>query len=354
MNEEKNAKQIDLAKTARQLWAHRKTYYKVLPATLVITYLIIVCVPRYYRCQVSLAPEISGPSMSGSLSSLASSFGLGGTLAKMSGQDAIYAEIYPKVIGSKDFIADLMTVEVATQDSLHRCSYYQYLRDHQKAAWWDVVMTKVKNLFVSADKDAYAGEEKLSVMHLTKRQDDLFSSVKGKVKCVVDKKTDMVTITVEDQDPLVSATMANATCEKLQSFITSYRTNKARIDYEYYQKLCQDSRAAYEKAIKDYSRFADSNRDAVLSSYRTKEESLENDMQAKYSIYTAMNTQLQAAAAKLQEATPAFTVVESASVPVKPAGPKRMLLSIFFTILSFFVLSGKILMQQAKGKQSEQ
>jgi uncharacterized protein involved in exopolysaccharide biosynthesis len=53
-----------------------------------------------------------------------------------------------------------------------------------------------------------------------------------------------------------------------------------------------------------------------------------------------MNTQMQAARAKLQEATPAFTVIETASVPIKPAGPKRMIISIAMMILSFFVLSG--------------
>ena len=47
--------------------------------------------------------------------------------------------------------------------------------------------------------------------------------------------------------------------------------------------------------------------------------------------------------AKLQEATPAFTIIESASVPVKPAGPKRMIISIAMMILSFFVLSGWLL-----------
>ena len=56
-----------------------------------------------------------------------------------------------------------------------------------------------------------------------------------------------------------------------------------------------------------------------------------------------MKSQMQAAQAKLQEATPAFTVIESASIPVKPAGPKRMFISIAMMVLSFFVLSGKLL-----------
>ena len=84
----------------------------------------------------------------------------------------------------------------------------------------------------------------------------------------------------------------------------------------------------------------------MLATYQSKVESLENDMQAKYNIYTAMSAQMQASQAKLQEATPAFTVIESASVPHKPAGPKRMLISIFMAILAFFIVSGKILMKK--------
>ena len=52
MEEKKNIAPIDLVAIFKKLRLHRKTYYKVLPATLIITYLITVCVPRYYRCTV--------------------------------------------------------------------------------------------------------------------------------------------------------------------------------------------------------------------------------------------------------------------------------------------------------------
>lgn len=38
-----------------------------------------------------------------------------------------------------------------------------------------------------------------------------------------------------------------------------------------------------------------------------------------------MAAQLQSTKVKMQEKTPAFTTLKSAIVPVKPAGPKRML-----------------------------
>ena len=48
-------------------------------------------------------------------------------------------------------------------------------------------------------------------------------------------------------------------------------------------------------------------------------------MQMKFTAYNTLNTQLQAAKAKVQERTPAFTAIKGATVPTRPAGPKRMI-----------------------------
>lgn len=338
-------KPIDISNIIKKLWPNRKKYYYVLPATLIITYLFIVCIPRYYSCNVSLAPETDGTSVSGSISSLASSFGIGGSLAKLNSQDAIYAEIYPDVINSKKFIAELMPVEIKTKKGDVKCNYYTYLRDYQKAPWWEFIWGTIREWISPTPKDEYNGKDKISVFELTKLQDDLFKQAQGNIKCTFDKKTEIVSITVYDQDPLVCAIMADSTCKKLQDFIVAYRTSKARIDYEYYKKLCEESKAEYENALNRYASSADAHTKTVMAIYQAKVESLENEMQAKYNIYNSINTQLQTARAKLQEATPAFTIIESASVPIKPAGPKRMIISIAMMILSFFVLSGYLLIK---------
>ncbi|MCR5817614.1 MAG: chain-length determining protein [Prevotella sp.] len=343
--EEGKKKTIDLAAIFKKLWPYRKKYYYVLPATLIITYLLTVCVPRYYSCTVSLAPETNGQSMSGSLGSLASTIGLG-SLAKMASQDAISILIYPDVIASRDFISELMSVEVTTKKGDLKCNYYTYLRDHQSSAWWSQIISSVKEWVKPTPPDSYNGEEKISTFQLTKRQIDIFESVKSNINCNLNKKTEVISITVKDQDPLVCATIADATCKKLQEFIVAYRTHKAQVDYDYYTGLCEESKANYDEARRKYAEFADSHQDAFMVSYKSKENDLENEMQLKYNIYTAMTTQKQAAAAKLQEATPAFTTIQSASVPVKPAGPKRLFISIFMMMMSFFVLSGWLLLKK--------
>ncbi len=347
---DKKSAPINVVDIAKKLWPHRKTYFKVLPATLVITYLIIVCIPRYYSCTVSLAPEPTGASsMSGSLGSLASSFGLG-SLSKLGSQDALFSEIYPDILKSNDFISQLMTVKITTKDNETTCNYYTYLRDKQKEAWWNTVIGSIRNMISIPDQDTYNGEEILDVFYLTKTQSDIFNAASSKISSSIDKKTDVVSITVKDQDPLVCATMANETCKKLQDFIIAYRTNKAHIDHDYYEKLVAEAKESYEKARQQYVLFADSHQDAFLPSYKTKEEGLENEMQLRYNVYTAMSNQLQAATAKLQEATPAFTVIQSASVPVKPAGPKRVVTAVFMTILAFIIISAKILLKESYQK----
>ena len=66
---------------------------------------------------------------------------------------------------------------------------------------------------------------------------------------------------------------------------------------------------------------------------------MENDMQLKFNAYTSVNNQLQAAKAKVQEKTPAFTVLKGASVPIKPAGPKRMIFVAAMLIVTALLLS---------------
>ena len=345
--ENKKEAPIDFIKISKTLWSKRKLYYYVLPATLIITYLIMICIPRYYSCTVSLAPEPTGTNVSGSLSSMASSFGLG-SLSKLGNNDAIYSEIYPDILKSNDFIVKLMPVEVKSKDGSIQCNYYTYMRDKQKAAWWDMIKGYIIELIKPTPKDNYNGKEKINVFNLTKLQSDLFDAAKSNIKCSVDKKTDIITISVNDQDPLICATMANETCKKLQEFVIEYRTHKARIDYEYYKKLCAEAKANYERSRQIYGSYSDANMDVVLESYKSKTEDLENEMQLRYNIYSTLNTQMQMAQAKLQEATPAFTVIQSATVPVKPAGPKRVFLSLGMMVFVFFVLSGWLLVKENK------
>jgi len=115
-----------------------------------------------------------------------------------------------------------------------------------------------------------------------------------------------------------------------------------------------EAKKKYEDARQKYATFSDANQDVILQELQSQRDDLENDMQLKFNAYSALSTQLQNAQAKLQEHTPSFTIVQSASVPVKPAGPKRMafvFIVVFLSMMVTFVICNfSLLFGGAKGE----
>ena len=323
------------------LWKYRKLYYKVLGVTAVLALVYAFSLPKVYKCEVMLAPELSTTRSSNSLTSLARSFGMKLGSNMMGGNsEALMPTLYPDLMNSVDFKTSLFDVQVCAKDSVKPKSYYNYLLNDQKRPWWSVVIGgtigAVRGLFASEDTTEVSAEKrKVNPFMLTKRQTSIAKVIDRKVVCDVDQKTLVITINVRDQDPLICATVADSVKERLQEFITAYRTNKARVDLEYNKKLCAESKQRYEKARQRYVEFADANQDVVLQSVRTKVNDLENEMQLQFNAYQTYLTQVQNSEAQVQQETPAFMTLQSATVPIRPVGPSKMKYLLAFLFLAF-------------------
>ena len=325
-NEEESS--IDFKAIFAALWKHKSLYVIVVPLSLIIGIIYAQSLPKYYKCQVSLAPELGGGTTSGgSLSALASSFGykVGGN-AKADA-DAITPTLYPDLMNSVDFKTSLFDVKVHRMDSSKVMTYYDYLLYYQKTPWWS-------KLFSAKDTIHH---EKVNPFMLTKKQTDIAKVINKNVVCDVDDKTGVIKIDVTDQDPLIAAMMADSVKIRLQTFITKYRTNKARNDLETTKKLCIEAKRRYEKVRQQYGAFSDANQEVILESVRSKQEDLENDMQLQFNNYNALAASLQAAYAKVQAVTPVFTTLQSATVPTQKAGPKGGQIVILFLFVGILI-----------------
>ena len=334
---------IDVRKIIAKIWHKRKLFAKVLPVVFLVSCIYIVFIPRYYVCSVMLAPETENPVSGGMLSSLASSFGVNLSSGMLT--DAISPLLYPDLMASTDFVVSLFPVKITTEDGELSTDYYTYIYQHQKQSIWSVPFNWIRGQLKAfselfADEEKTSGEGgKIDAFRLSEEQKKVVDFIKGNVQCSIDKKTNVISIVVQDQDPLVCASMADTVSARLQEFITRYRTNKARIDMEYYENLSRKAKLDYEDALARYGAYSDANLNIVRKETELKQTVLENEMQLKYNTYSALNTQLQAAKAKVQERTPAFTTLQCATVPLKPDGPKRMLFVLGMMLLTIFVLS---------------
>ena len=338
-------KKVDFAHLAEVLWKNRKLFYIVLPIAFIVACIYAFSVPKVYKCEVMLAPELSTTRSSNTLSSLARSFGMRiGSNALGNGSEALLPNLYPDLMNSVDFKTSLFSIQVCAEDSVTPKSYYDYLLNDQKRPWWSAIMEGtigvVANLFAKEDTTEINGESmKVNPFKLTKKQTDIVKIITNKVKCDVDQKTLVITIDVKDQDPVICATVADSVKKRLQDFITAYRTNKSRIDLEYNQKLSAEAKIRYEKARRRYVEFADANQDVVLQSVRSKITDLENEMQLQFSAYQTYVAQVQNAEAQVQQETPAFTTLQSATVPLIADSPVKKKIVLVFLFLAFVCTS---------------
>lgn len=313
----------------------------------VIGVILAFATPKIYKSTVILAPEESGSSFSGSLSSLAAMVGMNMKIGQTG--DALYPEIYPDLMGSTGFVVGMFPVTVTKNKTGETYTYFDYLDKHQKKAFYEYLqdwLKQVKDLFTTEEK--VPSDHKVNPKHLTKKEFDVAKNIMGKIDCSVDKKTNVITIEVEDQDPLIAATVADSLQMHLQRTITDYRTKKARVDLEYMQKLFDEAHREYAKARQKYAAFGDSYMNLKMQSYVLKGDELENEMQLKYTIYQQVVEQLQLAKAKVQERTPAFTIVQEATVPVKHSSQPKIVTLIIWMLLGFLLRAGMLAWKNRK------
>lgn len=330
---------IDLRQVAKKVWAEKKLFYKVLPIVFILSCIYILSIPRYYNSEVKLAPEMDNSGAGGTLGSIAASFGF--DLSEMQTSDAITPLLYPDLMEDNEFIASMFNIRVKDQDGEISTSYHDYLKEYQKIPWWNYPILWIKDLLPQKE-DKYGSKSNqgtLDPYYLSKKEDKIAEAIRDNIKISIDKKTGVITINTKAQDPLICKTLADSIKQRLQLFITDYRTNKARVDYEYYKQLTSEAKHDYECLRQRYGAFVDGNVNIAMQSVRLKAEEMESEMELKFNNYTTLNSQMLAAKAKIQERTPAFTVVKGAAVPVKPAGPKRMLFVLGMLVLAFICTS---------------
>ena len=307
---------IDFGAIWQALKKNSKLYYIILPIAFIVGIIIAKSIPAYYQCEVLLAPESGGGGSSmGQLASLASSFGVSLGGGGNGGEDAITPSLYPDLMKSTDFKTSLFPIKVHGKKDKTSITYYDYLKNEWKEPWWEDFF----GLMAPEKKQ----DTLVNNFELTGEQTRIAGMIMKNVVCKIDNKTNLISIKVTTQDPYIAALLADSVKKRLQDFLTDYRTKKSRHDLEYAEMLLRQAKKDYEHARQKYVEFVDANQDIVLESIRQKQTDLENDLQLQYNNYNTLSAQVLAYKAKVQEATPAFTTLQRATVPLGPAGPKR-------------------------------
>ncbi len=340
MSENKNGnREIDIVGLILLLWSKRKRIIINCFIGGVLSIIVAYSIPKEYTSTVVLAPETSsGSGASGSLGALASMAGV--NLGGLSGdEDALYPELYPQIISSTPFLCDLMSLMVETKDGDLSTTLYDYLTEHQKKTWWSKIIKApikmIKSMVGTEIVDTIMPTNE-SGMYMTRKQYLTLVSLNEKISVIVDRGNFVITLNVTMQDPKVAAYVASVVSDKLQEYIGTYRSAKARKDLAYTEMLYKEAQEKYYAAQQAYAKYVDQHQGVVKMQYQIEQNRLSNEQDLAFNVYNQIAQQLEMARAKVSESTPVCVVMQPAIMPIKASAPKKMMIGLLYVFLAFF------------------
>jgi len=333
-NIDKNIEQeqeIDFIEQAKKLWNNRKFILKVCGIGLLIGVIVAFSLPKEYTTTIILSPE-GNNAQSGGLGALAAIAGI--NLQQNTGTD-LSPDLYPNIITSTPFLMGMFEVQVKDPKENINTSLYAYLNEKQKNAWWSYILNAPLNLlalFSSKEKGIIGQDARMIV--LSKEQTKILKNLNNRINVSVDKKTGIITLSSKMQSAVISAFIADTVTAYMQSYIISYRTQKARQDLAFTENLYSNAKDNYYKAQQNLSAYMDENLGIVSARYKTTLDRLQNEANLAFGVYNQTAQQLQIAKMKVQDTTPVYTVIQPAVVPLKAS------LSKLIVLIAFLFLAG--------------
>ena len=338
--------EIDIMELISKLWKKRKMIIKWCCIGAVIGLVAGFSIPKTYKAGVTLVPEVQQKTGSG-VSTIASMMGVN----LNNSVDAIDAEMYPDVIHSTSFICELFDLPVTFErkDSVMTLPLLEYMKEYQRSPWWSAVIKfpfKVLGWcidLVTPDKEEEEAAGPLNPQNLPRKERGVVKFFSENIMVNVDKKSLKTQMSLEMQDPLVVAAVMEAVTENLKTYMTDYRTSKARQDVKNLEVICEQRKADYYKAQQAYASYIDANKNVILQSANAERERLQQEMNLAYQVYSQVATNLEGSRIQAEQAKPVFVLIEDVKVPIRKSAPSKAKLLVIFTFLAGCCAAGWIL-----------
>ena len=348
--------EIDLIGLIKTVWDGRWLIVKTVTVFIVLGLIVALGSPEEYESRVRLLPETQQQSTLGGLGGLARQFGVG-TGPQQVG-DGIPPNLYPDITQSTVFLRELLDFEVRLPGTGETVTLMHYLKDHQETSLPGILRRYTIRLpFTilgwfrsSSDSEEItalgrelAGRDNMQrIVRMSREEWEIVDNLRERISTDVNRETGMVSVTVKMQDGLIAAEVADEVVIRLSSYITDYRTEKARRDVEFIEQRHTEAMERFEETQRELARFNDENRGQLTAMARTEEQRLQSQYNLTFNLYNTMAERLEEARIKLQEETPVVNILEPAAVPDRRSEPKRTQLMIIYTLLGGIVGVGLI------------
>lgn len=210
-----------------KLKQHRHLFYWGLPACFIVFFVLGLCVPKYYESSFIIARE------SEQAVELQRTITLNNPenydLGLVRTDNAVSEYGYRTIVTSPQFLCLLFDVEVQTMNGQFQGSYFDYLTSYRQLPFWTrwkIWAIRQAHACKSSLTSAQVGSVQQDTHWMTKEQWAAVQMMKEDISATFDRQSMLIEITVQSQDPMVSAMLAEHVERTLRAYVTQYEKSK--------------------------------------------------------------------------------------------------------------------------------
>ena len=345
---------IDIMALLRGLWDGRKTIFICLGIFIVLGLVAALSMKRTYSVTTVMVPQM-GDAKSG-LGGLAALAGFDMGAASNNGE--LSPLIYPQIVSSVPFRLEMMHTPLHYQKCDTLISMFDYAKaKYEKPSVFSYVMkytiglpgvilgslsSKPKEVTLPGGNGTDDGTPKPVVVSM-----DEYKMLQGMGQVIsldVDKKEGYITMHVNGSEPIQTAELALKAQQLLQDEVTRFRTEKSQSELEYIQARYGEAKAEAERYQMALAGSRDRMQNVVTTSSTVGKERLQSKFNVANTVYLEMAKQLEQAKMKVKKDTPAFSIIEPVTLPMKPSNSRAKTL-IIWVFLGVVVGCGIVLVK---------
>jgi hypothetical protein len=330
----------------RAAWQGRHTIIKIIVLGFAFGILHAFGVGEEFTATTRIIPYRSGGGSGNGLSSLA---GLAGVrLPASAGDVTITADLYPEVTKSQDFRIDVAETPIYFSGLSREATSVEFFQDLRKKPLLEVIAghalrlpEKFAGKRLSTDSKPQARKSpkdpSTAIMEYDPQYLVLVNKLTDRISVTADKKTSIITIRGTMPDPYAAADIVNVISKKLMERIIDYESKKASEQFRFANEQFEVARAKYQSVQNQIADFRNRNRSVMAASLEVERERLQREHDLAFELYQQFSREREQARIKMNQDTPAFTILEKIAVPTSRSEPRRTIIVAAWLFASFVV-----------------
>jgi hypothetical protein len=328
---------------SRIIWDERLRVGTVIAMAVSIGLVISFGAQTEYTASTKILPYRLGGGVSG-FSSLA---GLAGVRLPQGAIDpTIPADLYPEVVKTLDFRAAVAETPIRFSSLPEPVTPMHYFREIAKPSMAETIAkysiglprTMLSAIIQQQDPETLSvADSGRNIRRYDNAYLGVIDGLGDRIIATSDKKTGILLVSARMPDSYAAADLVRVASDHLMRRIIKYDSQKASEAFRFLDEEYQKAKDRYENAQRNLAEYSDRNRAQVSATAQINRDRLQREYDIAFEIYGQFSREREQARIKMNQDTPAFTILEQITVPNRKSSPRRwsiLLISSFLGTLT--------------------